>query len=118
MKGELRDLAWILAILGAAFAVVLWALRADAARPRPQSVMLRSCVAPEIDEGEAIEVSLPKDAAYELVAQVAGLSRVLVSVPCAELPRMVSIGGWYPASTVCGRVSVFPGGCIPAVPRP
>jgi len=102
----------VIALTGALIATC--AIRADAGTVRQQSVRLPlRCYAYEADEetGEPIRVETPAGMEYRLIAQLAGVTRTLATIPCSELPRTVSIGGMWPKSSVMGCVLDV---CVPA----
>lgn len=80
---------------------------AAAGTMRQQSVRLPlRCYAYEADEetGEPIRVETPAGLEYRLVAQLAGVTRVLATIPCSDLPRTVQIGGAWPTGSIMGCV--------------
>ena len=101
-----------MALAGAAIGVCAGPAHAGGARMQSVRLPLR-CYAYEADEetGEPIRVETPAGMEYRLVAQMAGVTRTLATIPCSELPRVVQIGGAWPKSSVMGCVLDV---CVPA----
>lgn len=81
--------------------------RADAAMRRQTVRLPMSCYAYEADDdpdGEPIQVFAPAGMEYKLVTLMGGVTTVLATLPCSELPRTVTIGGAWPSGTVLGCV--------------
>lgn len=106
MIRESAVLVLILVGMTAAGAIIgVCAGPAKAGAVRQQSVRVNRCYAVEADEnGEPIEVSTTPGLEYRLIAQLAGVTRTLATIPCSDLPRTVSIGGMWPKSAVMGCV--------------
>lgn len=108
---DLDPLVWL--VLTLAVVAVIGALMgscamAHAGNVRRQTVRLPvSCYAYEADddpEGPPIQVFAPANREYRLVTLLAGVTTTLATLPCSELPRVVTIGGAWPAGSVLGCV--------------